>query len=121
MNHRHQRHFPPLRGGRPPKSNLRATVTMYGDDPELIDFVEVVIHSGDGKVVAVRTWDSDRDVERATDEMMSFVGEYGVTEIRQVDAVLKPEFCPDCGQRTYRIVTDGDARQAGAATHHSHT
>jgi hypothetical protein len=94
---------------------------MYGDSAlERIDFAEVVIHTGSGRIIDSRTWASDCDLEQATDEIVAFSAQHGVKEVRQVGAILKPEFCPDCGERTHRIVPDDDKRRAHAITRRTH-
>jgi len=118
------RHSIPRRSGAQPRRSadgLRATLTMYGDPAlERIDFTEVVIHTGSGRIIESRTWTSDCDLDQATDEMLAFSVRHGVKELREVDAILVPEVCPDCGERTHRIVTDDDARRAHASTRRTH-
>ena len=121
MRHRHSIPQRKARNQEDRRAKLRATITMYGDPAlERIDFAEVVIHTGSGRIIDSRTWASDCDLDRATDEMVAFSAQHGVKELRQVDAIPKPKFCPDCGERTHRIVTDDDKRRAHATTRRTH-
>jgi bacterioferritin-associated ferredoxin len=89
-------------------NNLRATVCKYSKTPDLIDFVEVVVHTGEGEIIDFRVWESDPDMGSSTDdEIVAFTSRYGVTEIRTVPEVLVPvAACGCCGERLHAMITD---------------
>jgi hypothetical protein len=89
------------------------TVCAYGKDPDIIKFVEAVVHTGKGEIVDSKVWGGEEDVDAATDEVVALAQEHGISEIRQVSEVMSPETCDCCGERTHRIITDEDAARGG--------
>lgn len=93
--------------------SLRATVCKYGTTPDLIDFVEAVVHTGEGEIIDFRVWESDQDMDASTDEIVAFTSGYGVTEIRTVPEVLVPvAACGCCGERLHAMITDDASAMA---------
>lgn len=86
---------------------VRATVTSYGKSDNEVDFMEVVIHENDGKIVNSKIIKWSGDMDKDSDKIMEVCSQYKVDMICPVSQVLKVEQC-DCGEWNKRVVTDKD-------------
>jgi len=87
---------------------MRATTTCYGKTKK-IDFIEVVIHNNNGKIMKKKIIDGSEDLDKSTDKIVNFCKENNVEENIIVEGVIKPEKCPcGCGEWLSRVTTDDD-------------
>jgi len=69
---------------------LIALVSMYGEDKERVEKIEVSIAHPDKRLVAYKSWSNEgtKNLDLVTDEIIRFAIEYGVDEIQMFDEVL---------------------------------
>jgi hypothetical protein len=84
---------------------VRATVTGYGKNN--VDFIEVVIHENNGKIINSKIVKWSGDADKDSDNIMEFCSQSKVDMICNVSEVVQAEQC-DCGQWVKRVVTDKD-------------
>lgn len=92
---------------------LRATVSMYGEDPDVV-LIEAIIHRPSGYVVERCEWFAEDGLssEKVMDEVDQYVVRHKVEKTRQIGHCLPMVYCRKCGERLSYILTDEGVMQS---------
>lgn len=91
---------------------LFATMTVYGERPDLPEILSTVVHTRDGWVVeSLEVLAAECGGDEAFDKAGSFMQRHGVKHAFQDPNVRRPEFCADCGELLVNTASEAEYGQ----------
>ena len=89
-----------------------ATITMFGEDPDMPEVVGVALHLHDGQVIeTMEVVTAEHSPDEAWNMVQGFLDQHQPRRVFKDDTVRRPEFCSDCGALLSNVasVQDVDA------------
>ncbi len=89
-----------------------ATITLFGEDPDMPEVVGVALHLHDGEVLeTLEVFTAEHSPDEAWNIVQGFLDQHQPRRVFKDETVRRPEFCSDCGALLSNVasVQDVDA------------
>lgn len=86
-----------------------ATITMFGENPDMPEVVGVALHLHDGEVIeTLEVLTSEYSPQDAWNIVQGFLDRHQPKQVFKDDTVRRPEFCSDCGMLLCNVASAAD-------------